>query len=82
MVVQGGIGEYDFRTHQNVSVLDGDDVTEYRLAGVLRDQAMLVISAHVGVPPRYVLERRDLDGSHPRPLFTSVREIAFYGWVE
>ena len=54
----------------------------YRVEGIVEGKALIVSVENVGQSPHYVLQARRLDGSHPVPLVSSEKGVAFIGWLK
>lgn len=72
--------KYNFKTEKSDAVLVSDGKEVYRFQNVLENQGFVVSNESNKRTPQYILEIRKLDGSNPRQLFTSNKEMLLIGW--
>lgn len=72
--------KYNFNTGKDEPVLKSDGKEVYRFQDVLENQGFVVSNESNKRTPKYILEMRKPDGSNPRQLFTSDKEMLFIDW--
>lgn len=75
------VRKYNLITRRNEPVLNDVGKGAYRVEGTVEGKALIVSVENVNQSPRYVLQARRLDGSHPVPLTLSEKGVAFIGWL-
>jgi hypothetical protein len=75
------VSKYNIISRRNQPVLNDVGKGAYRVEGTVEGKALIVSVENVNKSPRYVLQARRLDGSHPVPLISSEKGVAFIGWL-
>jgi hypothetical protein len=76
------VSKYNLISKRNEPVLKDVGTEGYRVEGTVAGKALVVSAENVRQSPRYVLQVRRLDGSHPVPLVSSEKGVAFIGWLK
>jgi hypothetical protein len=70
---------YDFKKGKESPVIRSSGKEVYRLENVIAGRGIVISNESVSRRPRYILEFRNLDGSNPRIIRESDREMWFVG---
>lgn len=76
------VRKYNLTTRRNEPVLNDVGKAAYRVEGIVEGKALIVSVENVSQSTHLVLQARRLDGSHPVPLVSSEKGVAWIGWLQ
>jgi hypothetical protein len=78
--ILSSVYKYNFNNKKEELVLKNTGKEIFKLMGILEGKIMVVSNESAKRTPNYILETRNLDGSNPKSLVTSTKEILFIGF--
>lgn len=78
--ILSSVYKYNFQTKKEEVLVKNTGKEIFKFMGALENQALIVSNESAKRTPHYILEVRNLDGSNPRILISSNKEILFVGF--